>query len=103
MRVARVLHHDTERAARVGPDGDSLTLFPPGVTTIDVITSDQRAIEEVALAEIRLPAPIDPPTIRDFSVFEQHMEGVRKAFNPNPSVPEVFYASPFCYFSNPMR
>ncbi len=43
----------------------------------------------------------EPPTMRDFTVFEQHMEGVRKNFDPNSTVPEVWYASPFCYFTNP--
>jgi hypothetical protein len=52
MRVARVLHQDTERAALISPGGDSISLFGPGVETIHLITSDhptRGAIEEVPL------------------------------------------------------
>ena len=42
-----------------------------------------------------------PPTMRDFSVFEQHIEGVIKDANPDATVPPVWYESPFCYFTNP--
>ena len=39
--------------------------------------------------------------MRDFSVFEQHIEGVIKDANPDATVPPVWYQSPFCYFTNP--
>jgi 2-keto-4-pentenoate hydratase/2-oxohepta-3-ene-1,7-dioic acid hydratase in catechol pathway len=42
---------------------------------------------------------VDPPSIRDFSVFEQHVEGIM--LGQGSSVPESWYESPFCYFSNP--
>jgi len=57
MRVARVHHQDTERAALISPGGDSISLFGPGVETIDLITSDhptRGAIEEVPLDQVRL-------------------------------------------------
>jgi 2-keto-4-pentenoate hydratase/2-oxohepta-3-ene-1,7-dioic acid hydratase in catechol pathway len=60
-----------------------------------------RVSAEHPLGEARLLAPVVPPTIRDFSVFEQHIEGVRRVADPGAQVPEVFYESPFCYFSNP--
>jgi 2-keto-4-pentenoate hydratase/2-oxohepta-3-ene-1,7-dioic acid hydratase in catechol pathway len=104
MRVARVLHQDTERAALISPGGDSVSMFGPAVETIDLLTSENTArgaIEEVPLDQVRLLAPVDPPTIRDFSTFEQHMEGARKSARPDATLPDVFYASPFCYFSNP--
>jgi 2-keto-4-pentenoate hydratase/2-oxohepta-3-ene-1,7-dioic acid hydratase in catechol pathway len=50
---------------------------------------------------VRLLPPVQPPTIRDFSVFEQHIEGVVKNMSPDATVPDVWYESPFCYFSNP--
>src|ERR1700758_2420977 len=100
MRVARVAHAGQERAAIV--EDDAVRLFPPGVTPIQALTEPATpTTHEVPLAEVRLLAPVAPPTIRDFSVFEQHMEGARKNFDPDATVPEVFYASPFCYFSNP--
>jgi 2-keto-4-pentenoate hydratase/2-oxohepta-3-ene-1,7-dioic acid hydratase in catechol pathway len=43
-----------------------------------------------------------PATIRDFSVFEQHIEGaIRTGGAPDAPVPPVWYEMPFCYFSNP--
>ena len=49
-----------------------------------------------------LLAPIEPPTIRDFSVFEQHIEGaIKTGGDPDAAVPSVWYEMPFCYFSNP--
>ncbi len=41
-------------------------------------------------------------TIRDFSVFEQHIEGaIKTGGDPDAPVPAVWYEMPFCYFSNP--
>jgi 2-keto-4-pentenoate hydratase/2-oxohepta-3-ene-1,7-dioic acid hydratase in catechol pathway len=101
MRVARVEYQGRTRTAIVSPDGDSVRLLPPGTTPIEALTTEQDGTEDTPLADVRLKAPVEPPTIRDFSVFEQHMEGVRKNLDPNATVPDVFYASPFCYFSNP--
>ena len=60
-----------------------------------------RVEAELPLARGALLAPVEPPTIRDFSVFEQHIEGVIKDANPDATVPPVWYESPFCYFTNP--
>jgi 2-keto-4-pentenoate hydratase/2-oxohepta-3-ene-1,7-dioic acid hydratase in catechol pathway len=53
----------------------------------------------VPLHEVRLLAPIEPPAIRDFSVFEAHIEGI--VMGEGRTVPERWYEAPFCYFSNP--
>jgi 2-keto-4-pentenoate hydratase/2-oxohepta-3-ene-1,7-dioic acid hydratase in catechol pathway len=39
--------------------------------------------------------------MRDFSVFEQHIEGVIRNGNAAATVPPVWYESPYCYFTNP--
>ena len=104
MRVARVQIDGAERAALASPDGTSVHLLEQELGVLDVLLAGDRnamAIEERPLEEIRLLAPVDPPTIRDFSVFEQHIEGVIKNSSPEARVPEVWYRSPFCYFSNP--
>ncbi len=59
----------------------------------------RRAISELPLPEARLLAPIVPPSIRDFSVFEQHIEGIMLGLSTD--IPKAWYESPFCYFSNP--
>jgi 2-keto-4-pentenoate hydratase/2-oxohepta-3-ene-1,7-dioic acid hydratase in catechol pathway len=107
MRIARVDHGGSPHAAVI--DGDTVRILENGVEAIDVLSVDPiereriagRVDAEVPLAEATLLAPVLPPTMRDFSVFEQHVEGVRKDADPNATVPPVWYESPFCYFTNP--
>jgi 2-keto-4-pentenoate hydratase/2-oxohepta-3-ene-1,7-dioic acid hydratase in catechol pathway len=80
-----------------------------GIEAADVLGVDPIEREVVAgrvqatlpLSETRLLAPVQPPTMRDFSVFEQHIEGVIRDANADATVPLVWYESPFCYFTNP--
>lgn len=54
----------------------------------------------VDLADARLLAPLRrPPSIRDFSAFEQHIAAVRSARGQD--VPPEWYDLPVFYFSNP--
>ena len=81
-------------------------MFGPEVGVLDLLTSEDPArlaagATERSLADVRLLAPIDPLSIRDFSVFEQHIEGIVKGSDPDATVPDSWYRSPFCYFSNP--
>ncbi|MCX4091602.1 fumarylacetoacetate hydrolase family protein [Nocardia sp. alder85J] len=46
-------------------------------------------------------APLDPPTVRDFSTFPEHTAGIAKLVDPNAGVPEEFWEIPTFYFSNP--
>jgi 2-keto-4-pentenoate hydratase/2-oxohepta-3-ene-1,7-dioic acid hydratase in catechol pathway len=70
---------------------------------IDVLASaggpSPRPIAEAQLSEVQLLAPLSPPAIRDFSVFEQHIEGIM--LGQGTPIPQAWYDSPFCYFSNP--
>jgi 2-keto-4-pentenoate hydratase/2-oxohepta-3-ene-1,7-dioic acid hydratase in catechol pathway len=107
MRIARVVEDDAVRAAVVS--GDAVRVLAPEVELNALLVADPaerarlaaRVTAERPLSEVRLLAPVVPPTIRDFSVFEQHIEGVRRNADPQATVPEVFYESPFCYFTNP--
>ena len=55
---------------------------------------------EYALSDVRLLSPVlRPPSIRDFSAFEQHMKTVRGA--QGRDVPAEWYELPVFYFSNP--
>jgi len=106
MRIARIETHGAVRAALVFPDGQSVRVMPAEVSVLDLLGPERdrladRANGEVAIDDVRLLAPVQPPTVRDFSVFEQHIEGVIKTVSPEATVPDVWYASPFCYFSNP--
>ena len=57
------------------------------------------ATQEVPLASVRLRAPIiQPPTVRDFMVYEGHANagGTRQ-------LPDAWYRLPIFYFSSPLR
>jgi len=107
MRIARVVEDGAARAAVV--DGSTVRVLAAEVEISALLAADPASRSRLAgqvtaerpLGEVRLLAPVTPPTIRDFSVFEQHIEGVRRNADPEATVPEVFYESPFCYFTNP--
>jgi 2-keto-4-pentenoate hydratase/2-oxohepta-3-ene-1,7-dioic acid hydratase in catechol pathway len=109
VRIARIEIDGGVRAAIVAADASSASLLAPEVSVLDLLAADPaereqiaaRAEGEVALSEARLLAPVQPPTVRDFSVFEQHIEGVRMGRSGDEPVPAVWYESLFCYFSNP--
>ncbi len=63
----------------------------------DALAKDD-SVQKLPLADARLLAPvIQPPTVRDFIVYEEHAsnQGTRE---PN----EVWYRMPVFYFSNPL-
>jgi 2-keto-4-pentenoate hydratase/2-oxohepta-3-ene-1,7-dioic acid hydratase in catechol pathway len=101
MRIARVECDGAVAAAVVAPDGESVRVLGPETSVLDLLGgAPAQGGQERALTDVRLLAPVGPPpAIRDFSVFEQHIEGIR--LGQGLGVPENWYASPFCYFSNP--
>ena len=107
MRIGRADHEGSARTAVI--DGDTVRVLSPEVGTIDLLAAQgdererlaARVDSEVPLDDAALLAPVEPPTIRDFSVFEQHISGVIMDANPEATVPPVWYESPFCYFTNP--
>jgi 2-keto-4-pentenoate hydratase/2-oxohepta-3-ene-1,7-dioic acid hydratase in catechol pathway len=54
-----------------------------------------------ALADVRLRAPLQPPSLRDFVTFEEHVEGVRRSVDGVTGVPDAWYDAPTFYFTNP--
>jgi 2-keto-4-pentenoate hydratase/2-oxohepta-3-ene-1,7-dioic acid hydratase in catechol pathway len=107
MRIGRVDHRGETRTAVIAED--EVRVLGAGIDAIDLLGAETAERERlaaevhdtVALDRARLLAPVKPPTMRDFSVFEQHIEGVIKDANPEATVPPVWYESPFCYFTNP--
>ncbi|MGW2741857.1 fumarylacetoacetate hydrolase family protein [Streptomyces sp. NPDC001450] len=53
------------------------------------------------VSDVRLLPPLQPPTVRDFVTFEEHVEGVRRSVDGSAGVPEQWYAAPTFYFANP--
>jgi 2-keto-4-pentenoate hydratase/2-oxohepta-3-ene-1,7-dioic acid hydratase in catechol pathway len=102
-----------EAGERVGlVVGDQVHALAPGVTLLHMLGDDgerlaragerarQDPIEVVALADVRLRAPIPrPPTLRDFYAFEQHVRAGRQRWGYH--IDSVWYEIPVFYFSNP--
>ncbi len=102
MRIARVQTEDGPRAGVV--QGEVVRVLAAEVDVLDLLGAERERFADRVVGEAGLDAllaPIEPPTIRDFSVFEQHIEGAIKTSAPDAPVPEVWYERPYCYFSNP--
>jgi 2-keto-4-pentenoate hydratase/2-oxohepta-3-ene-1,7-dioic acid hydratase in catechol pathway len=107
MRIARYEHDGTVAVAAVEGAGDDTVVrpLPSGVSTIDLLqqSPQQRAThalgEPVPLSAVKLLTPLQPPSVRDFVSFEQHIEGM--IMGDNIPFPEAWYGAPAFYFSNP--
>jgi len=85
MRIARVEARDGAREALVEDD----------------VVRVRETGEAIALDAVRLLPPVEPPSIRDFLAFEQHVEGMVKLHDPPRDVHSQWYEAPTFYFSNP--
>jgi 2-keto-4-pentenoate hydratase/2-oxohepta-3-ene-1,7-dioic acid hydratase in catechol pathway len=108
MRYATYEHHGRRRSGVVNGDTvHSLGVLPLlsliGGTEAERLKLVEQAFAEpgVPLSEVRLVAPIEPPTVRDFVAFEEHVEGVRRSVDGLAGVPAQWYAAPTFYFTNP--
>jgi 2-keto-4-pentenoate hydratase/2-oxohepta-3-ene-1,7-dioic acid hydratase in catechol pathway len=108
MRIASVLDEGSVRVGVVvgGPDDElGVHLLDPGATVLDLLRAgtlpeagtDALRRRAVALPSVRLLAPLEPPTVRDFVTFEEHVEGMRQM----TGLPDAWYEAPAFYFSNP--
>jgi 2-keto-4-pentenoate hydratase/2-oxohepta-3-ene-1,7-dioic acid hydratase in catechol pathway len=105
MRFATYEHLGTVRAGVVGDEG--VHPFPRGVTVLDLVRSGLPAALDagatvlngpaVPVDRVRLLPPLEPPTVRDFVAFEEHVEGM---VAPG-EVPPEWYEAPTFYFTNP--
>jgi 2-keto-4-pentenoate hydratase/2-oxohepta-3-ene-1,7-dioic acid hydratase in catechol pathway len=55
----------------------------------------------VDLAAVRLLPPLEPPTVRDFAAFEEHVDGTARSVTAAAEVEPEWYERPVFYFSNP--
>ncbi|GIH81405.1 fumarylacetoacetate hydrolase family protein [Planobispora longispora] len=101
MRLATYRHQGLRRSGIV--DGDAILPFPPGAGLLDVIRTGSLPDTGAAvpLAEVRLLPPVEPPAVRDFVTFEEHVEGVRRSVSGAAGVPDAWYDAPTFYFTNP--
>jgi 2-keto-4-pentenoate hydratase/2-oxohepta-3-ene-1,7-dioic acid hydratase in catechol pathway len=113
MRFATCEHRHQRRVAVVEKDG---TLHPvPGARSLTELISRGDGLDALLRAgaatldvppgphvsEVRLLPPLQPPTVRDFVTFEEHVEGVRRSMDGVGRVPEAWYDAPTFYFTNP--
>ncbi|ORT60724.1 fumarylacetoacetate hydrolase family protein [Streptomyces sp. CB03238] len=109
MRFASYEHLGRRRLGVVEDDGhlypvpghDSLLdllrtgrLREAGAATLDVPAGPQ-------LRDVTLLPPLQPPAVRDFVAFEEHVEGVRRSVDGTAGVPDQWYEAPTFYFTNP--
>jgi fumarylacetoacetate (FAA) hydrolase len=93
--------HDLERGWPGRIEGDRVIQLA-AQTLQAYLTGGGQAREhaEYALADVELRAPVlNPPSVRDFMAFEQHVATVRRARGSD--VPAEWYEIPVFYFSNP--
>ncbi|WBO63255.1 fumarylacetoacetate hydrolase family protein [Streptomyces camelliae] len=113
MRFAAYEYRNRRHVAVVAEDG---TLHPlPGVSSLTGLLAEGGGLPELLdagsaildvpagphISDVRLLAPLQPPTVRDFVTFEEHVEGVRRSVDGAAGVPERWYAAPTFYFGNP--
>jgi 2-keto-4-pentenoate hydratase/2-oxohepta-3-ene-1,7-dioic acid hydratase in catechol pathway len=85
--------------------------LPARTTVLDLVRAGLPAALEagaaalegpaVPLRSVRLLPPLQPPTVRDFVAFEEHVEGVRRSIDGVGGVVQEWYEAPTFYFTNP--
>ena len=102
MRLTTIVH---DGATRVGVlDGDQIRLVDAGPTLQDVMAGGAEALADVArrarhgvavaVSDAGFGPLYTPPSVRDFSTFEQHAAALAGR-------PDEWYERPVFYFSNP--
>jgi 2-keto-4-pentenoate hydratase/2-oxohepta-3-ene-1,7-dioic acid hydratase in catechol pathway len=102
MRLARVEHGGANRSAIA--ERDELRLLGERTSLPDLLRDPSSARPTdvtVPVADAHLLPPVDPPSIRDFLTFEQHVEGMVRLHEPPRDVHPQWYEAPTFYFSNP--
>jgi 2-keto-4-pentenoate hydratase/2-oxohepta-3-ene-1,7-dioic acid hydratase in catechol pathway len=109
MRFATWSADGQQRAGVVSEAG--LHQLPHGRTVLDLVRAGLPTALDIGAAALARPAlpvdsvrllpPLEPPTIRDFVAFEEHVEGMVKGASPDATVPAEWYQAPTFYFTNP--
>lgn len=111
MRFATYVHCGQVHAGVLGPDEQHLFALPGQTAVLDLVRSGLPAAlrtgraaltgPAIPLDEVRLLPPLDPPTVRDFVAFEEHVEGVVASVGDGNGVVPEWYEAPAFYFTNP--
>ena len=103
MRIARI---EIGGETRVGVvEGDAVQPLTAGIDEV-LASADRPALvartadgAPLPLSAVRLLAPVQPGTLRDYITFEEHLEGSLKLLGRTAPPPE-WYEQPVFYFSN---
>lgn len=106
MKIARVRHGSETRAAVIegeqvqvlGADADVLDLLAADPTQREALVAAAREGAPYPLSGAPLLAPVQPPTLRDYITFEEHLEGSLRGLGMQ--VQDAWYEQPVFYFSN---
>ncbi|WP_432509095.1 fumarylacetoacetate hydrolase family protein [Kineococcus auxinigenes] len=115
MRFARYRTPDgaTTTGLVVGPAGqERVHALRSAVALVELAAAGPDAAGEAArwaatsspavpVADVHLLPPLDPPSVRDFVTFEEHVEGVRRSIDGEGGVVPAWYEAPTFYFTNP--
>jgi 2-keto-4-pentenoate hydratase/2-oxohepta-3-ene-1,7-dioic acid hydratase in catechol pathway len=103
VRFATYVHDGVTQAGVVGDDG--LHALPEGTTVLGLVRKGLPTALALGNSALRSPAvpvtavrllpPLNPPTVRDFVTFEEHVEGIAGSVAPE------WYEAPTFYFTNP--
>lgn len=114
MRIARWVDGLDTRAGFV--DGTDVIAFADGQSVGTVLAEGLDAAKALfersvaaadsppvrrPLSEVRLLAPVEPSSVRDFVAFEEHVEGVSAGVSGESHVPAEWHDVPTFYFTNP--
>src|SRR3954453_394719 len=104
MRIARI---DLDGGVTAIVDGDDLRPLP-GRAVLELLAASPEERDRLAaqaaepVVDAQLLAPLEPASVRDYSVFEQHGEGASMAIGgPDAKISPAWYEMPAFYFSNP--
>lgn len=110
MRLATARTDAGDTVAGVVTD-DGLHPLPDRTTVLDLVRAglpaalrigaEATAGDPLDLGRVRLLPPLEPPSVRDFVAFEEHVEGVRRSIDHATGVPDAWYDAPAFYFTNP--
>lgn len=109
MKLARYEHNG---AALLGAVREGMVRsLPRGLDTLDVLAmslAERNELEARAgthhrapIDQVRFLPPVQPPAMRDFVVFEEHVAGVTKSVAGTATIAEAWYEAPAFLFMNP--
>ncbi|GAB2496160.1 fumarylacetoacetate hydrolase family protein [Nocardiopsis aegyptia] len=102
MRLATYEYRGRRRCGVV--EGTAVRPLPEGTELLAIVGGAPVPDPDgppVPLDRVRLLPPLEPPSVRDFVTFEEHVEGVRRSVSGAEGVPDAWYDAPTFYFGNP--